>query len=341
MDVAGTVKKEIRHWYAHAFEHVLLSLGIMAAGAIGLAMGFGLLPAAIVAASGAVLFNGLSRLGEQRAYENDMLNLYRNEIAHDLGRNPRGLTRDDLYEAAKTNDVLGQALRRQQHKTNIAVASELVAAIVTVASVGIFGAVNLLKSGITKTLGNFATYFIGVGTVSTLSTLFVQNGVDMLIGHVTGVSKAGAHDRIMELQRGLEKGIAATPEKTYGVLVAGEPQLAAIIAKQFHKPYSKMTPVQQQVVIERMGVSDAIRDLTQQINDGSTTPGKLAFLMGEEHHLLRKAVKEHATETHTKPEHVSGKGFVERLGLLSCEHASHRSQVEASRMGDGVAQLGG
>jgi hypothetical protein len=317
----------------------MLSLCVIATSWIGGVLGFGLVAPAIVAASGAILLNGLSRLRDQHAYEDGMLNLYRDEIAKDLGRSPQSLTRRDLLEAAKTNDVLAQALRRQHHTTSIAVASELVAAVVTVASIGIFNAVDVLKDVASKTLGHFAAYFVGIGTVSGISSFFIQNGVEAAIGQATGVNKASAHDRIMEMQQRLEKGIAATPEKVYGVLVAGEPKLAASIAKQFHKPYAKMNPVQQQAVIEQMGVSEAIRDLTQQINSGATTPGKLAYLMGEEHHHLRQAVKKYAEETHNKaPAHVTGKGFVERLGLASRANASHRSQVEESRMTDGVAQ---
>ena len=320
----------------------LLSLCVIVASWAGGAFGFGLIAPAIVAASGAILLNGLSRLSEQRAYEDGMLNLYRGEIADELGKAPQSLTRSDLLEAAKTNDVLAQALRRQQHTTTIAVASELVAAVVTVASIGIFDAVGILKDLASKTLGNFATYFVGIGTVSAISGFFIQNGVEAAIGHATGVSKAGAHDRIVELQKGLEKGIAATPEKVYGVLVAGEPKLAASIAKQFHKPYAKMNPLQQQAVIEQMGVTESIRDLTQQINSGATTPGKLAYLIGEEHHHLRHAVQKNAKETNTPPPvHVTGKGFVDRLGLTSRSNGSHRSQVELARAESGVAQVGG
>lgn len=333
-------------WYAT--RRGVLSLAIMAAALIGNlpSIGLGLLPAACIAGIGSIIITTYDRLVTHRAYENTMLDLYRNEIAADLGRDPNSLTRADLQEAGKTNEVLHQALKRQEQKTAVAMITELLAAVVTVALVWGVDAVGLLKkaveAGAGATVGNavatvydysigkIAAMLVGVGTVSGISSMIFQDGVERLIGKTTSLGKAAAHDQIITIKQGLEEGKSATPEQVYGVLVAGDAKLAASITKQFHRPYEKLNPQQQHVVLEKIGVTECVTALTEEINSGKMGPGKLAYLIGEERYMQRKV---HAIEE--KAHEPICQKFVERLGRAAHnahEHLSHRERVDASRV---------
>lgn len=315
----------------------VVSLAILAASAAGLVVpalaGNMLLPAA-VAGIGGIILTTLDRLSSQRAYEQEMLDLYRHEVADEIGRAPQTLTRDDLREAAKSNEVIAQALKRQEHRTALAIGTESLAAVATVGLVWFFSAVEILKHAVQAVAetshipwASLGVYLVGAGTVASIMSTFAHQAVERVIGQVTGVAKAAAHDRILELQQGLNRGQAATPEAVYGVLVAGDPDLARSIAKQFRRAYAQMDMAQQRQVLETVGVAECIGELTAQINNGTLDTGRLAYMIGEEGHMRRTQVEESLAATHPEC-----KSFVERLGLAHRHsHHSHREQVEARR----------
>lgn len=337
-------------WYVT--RRGVLSLAIMGSSLLGGWLGIGFLPAACVAGIGSIIITTYDRLLTQRAYENEMLDLYRNEIAADLKRDPQSLTRADLQEAGKTNEVLAQALRRQEQKTAVAIITESLAAVVTVALVWGVDAVGLLKHAVEGaagstfgntiapvydySIGKILAMLVGVGTVSSISSLIFQDGVESFIGHTTKLGKAAAHDQILSLQQAIEHGAVVRPEQVYAVLVAGDEKLAQSIVKQFHHPYEKMTPQQQRGVLEKIGVTECVAALTEEINTQKMAPGKLAYLIGEERYLQRKT---HAIEEHAHAP-ICEK-FVERLGRAANQihdHLSHRERVDASRHAANVAK---
>lgn len=238
-----------------------------------------LIPAAVVATGGA-LFSGFMRITNQTIYEDQMVNMYRDGIAQQLGIDPQQVSRAQLHEAAKTNDVIEQALQRQRHMSWISFGTRALAAATTVGLIAL-GVPGIIGAAIGAGAASGLLSFVGFAVVSTMSSLIVHDGLQALIGHKTGVSKAAAHDRIVEMERGLSRGWGISKEQVYGTLVAGNPSLQATIAQEFGKPYASMRANEQGKVLEKIGVADDMLAIANEINAGRMRPSNLAFMMNE------------------------------------------------------------
>lgn len=254
----------------------LLTLGVIAAWAIS---GGGLIPAMVVGIGGAA-FSGFMRMTNQAVYEDQMVDMYRDGIAQQLGLDPKQVTRAHLKEAAKSNDVIDQALQRQRHMSWISFGTSALAAMTTVGLIALGapqGIESLFGEG---TLGTILSY-TSFGIVSALSSLVIHDGLQTFIGHKTGVSKAAAHDRIVEMERGLARGWGVSKEQVYGALVAGNTALQTTIQQEFGKPYAGMRPSEQAQVLNKIGVADEMLAIAAEINAGRMRPSNLAFMMNE------------------------------------------------------------
>lgn len=309
---------------AYALGRGLLTTATLAATGISAALGFGIvLPAAVVAGGGALL-SVFSRMTRQAIYEDQMVALYRGDIAVELGKAPADITRADLKEAAKSNEVLEQALARQKNKTRISIGTALLSAATTFGLVYFFGAAGGLHDAAVKTLGQgwgFVTNLIGIGTVSAISNLVLHDGLQAAIGYKTGVNKAAAHDMILAITYNLQRGHGVSATQVYGVLAAGDPALARRIRLQFGHDYAGLNPAVQRQVLTQIGVADAMQQLADDINHGRTTPGHLAYLIGETFHTKRPEAAPDDTLAHAN--------FVERLGLAPVKKLGYATRIDS------------
>lgn len=271
----------IRVMKAFLLGRGLLTATVLATWGIASAMGFSALVPAAVAAIGGVVFSGFMRMTNQAIYEDQMVNMYRDGIAQQLGIAPEQVTRAHLKEAAKDNDVIDQALNRQRSMSWISYGTAALAAAATVGLIAL-GVPGMMVAafGANTAIGTVLSY-AGFGVVSAFSSLVVHDGLQTYIGHKTGVSKAAAHDRIVEMERGIARGWGVSKEQVYGAMVAGNPALQNVIAKEFGKPYASMRPNEQAVTLQQIGVSDEMLMIAQEINAGRMRPANLAFMMND------------------------------------------------------------
>lgn len=259
----------------------LLTAAVLATWGISGVIGLPVVVSVAITAVGGIVFSGFMRMTNQAIYEDQMVDMYRDGIAQQLGIDPRQVTRANLKEAAKENDVIDQALERQRSKSWINFGTAALAAATTVGLIA-FGAPGMIATlfGAETAMAKALSY-VGFGMVSAFSSLIVHDGLSVVIGHKTGVSKAAAHDRIVEMERGIARGWGVSKEQVYGALVAGNPALQATIAREFGKPYAAMRPNEQSYALKQIGVSDAMSMIAQEINAGHMRPANLAFMMNE------------------------------------------------------------
>ncbi len=256
----------------------LLTLGVIATWGVANAMGASVLIPAAIAAAGGLAFSGFMRITNQAIYEDQMVNMYRDGIAQQLGIDPKDVTRANLREAAQSNDVIDQALQRQRHMSWISLGTSALGAASTVALIAL-GVPDLFTFGI-GTLA-VAAGVVSFGVVSTITSAMVHYGAQTFIGHKTGVSQAATHDRITEMERGIARGWGISKEQVYGALVAGNPSLQNAITREFGKPYASMRPADQAHVLNQIGVVDEMLAIAGEINAGRMRPADLAFMMNE------------------------------------------------------------
>jgi len=287
-----------------------------------------LIPGMVIVGGGLALraYGRFSALGY---YKQEMVDLYRDDIASQFGIAPEQVTIGHLKEAARENEVIAQALERQQKKTFIEVGTSLLTAAVTFGLFYVFGDASAIQNFVAKDLGlgqflGNALNFIGLSTVGSFSGLVLHDGLSLAIGARTGTLKAAAHDLILAMDHDLRRGRAIRPEQVYGVLVAGNPQLEERIRTHFHKSYGWMSTTEKAKVLQTFGITEALDGLTQQINAGEIPPGHLAYLMDDD--ALHTSRTSQVAAKEPAPAQAKS-NFVERLGLRARSHEGFAAKL--------------
>lgn len=318
----------------------ILTLGVFAAAGIASAMGVGMLIPAMAVGIGGALLTTADRLYQQKLYETDMVDLYRNDLAQQLGKAPEDVTRADLKEAAKENDVIAQALRRQRQRSILSIGTAILSGAVSIGLIVGFGLdsqklQNLANGTLWDALKPIAN-FISIGTVGGLTGLILHNGLGDAIGYGTGIHKAAAHDLITMLDSRIKRGLPVAREEVYAVIVAANPSLEQGIVREYGKSYHVMTRAQKEVVMHDARLAQPIDDIARAISDHRIHAGYLAFAANDPRlATLPKATPLHVEEVQQKP----GR-FVELLGLSPREATSHTARIAQERAEASAAQLG-
>lgn len=297
MRLFDTIGDTLRMLKVYLLGRGLLSLGVIAAAGVASAFGMGILIPSAVVAFGGVALKAVTRWQQQSIYEDNMVGLYREDIATSLGIAPEEVNRTHLKEAAKSNDVIDQALKRQRHLSMVSFATSALAGVATfgLLNMGILEVGKEFFSGLMGQEAGNVTRFISMGTVAGISSLVLHNGLDSAIAYKTGLGKAAAHDRILEMDHDVRRGRSVSKEQVYGVIVAGNPELQAAIAQQFGRAYASMKPMQQSEVLEKIGVAQEMLHIAMDINAHRVKPGHLAYLMNE---AVACTHKDHVQMTH-------------------------------------------
>lgn len=311
----------------------LVSMGVMVAGGIAAATGMGLLfPAAV--AIGGIGMQAFMRVQKQGLYEDDMVSLYRDDIAARLGIPVEEVGRKHLKIAAQDNEVIDQALKRQKHKSVITLATSALAGAVTFGLLAV-GLPDFLSKAFAAIPGEGllegVLKFTTIGMVAGTSSLLVHDGLEAVIGAKTGVSKAAAHDRIVDMERGIRRGWGVSKQQVYGVLVAGNPTLQQAIVKKFGRDYARMQPAAQEKVLQEIGVTEQMHSLATEINNGKLRPGHLAYMIGDVNAPYRER-RDQAHPDLVEQTLAPAKSFVKNLNLAPrATEQSHTARLDADR----------
>ncbi len=342
--MGDVIANSFRRLRVFLFGKGILTLATFVALAVGAAFGSTLVPALVVSVGGAVV-SAASRLYQNRLYQDDMVDLYRDNIAQQLGIAPAEVTRSHLRDAAQENDVIAQALIRQRKKTIVSVGTSILSAVVSLGLIQAFNVQDMLKGladesfkGWLKPLASF----IGVGTVAGLSNLILHQGLDAAIGYKTGINRAAAHDLILEMHLSVGKGKAISREQVFAVVVAANPSLDATIVKRFGESYASMSRGEQGRVLSQLGLAERMDGVASAINAGKLRPGYLAFAANDQRLLTPVGSSAPARATTERSPNLTRSadtpGFVERLGLSARDGGmSQTERLAASRSGEYAA----
>lgn len=330
-DIASFLSRNRGYFFGKA----LLMAAVAGASSL---FGVGILIPAMVIVGGGLALRAYGRFSALSHYKQQMVDLYRDDIADHLGIDPAQVSISDLKEAAKENDVIAQALKRQQTKTFIEIGTSLLAGAVTFGLLYSFGDTGQFFE-FTKKFGPFlgnAVNFIGLSTVGSFSGLIFHDALGLAIGARTGSIKAAAHDLILDMDHSVRHGRPISREQVYGVLVAGNPALQEAILTRFHKSYGWMNAAEKSNVLHTLGIATELDTLAQQINNGEIRPGRLAYLMDDDAARKVRTAKTQTAQAEAEPAaDVSvhpQRPFVERLGLSESRHdASFTDRLDARR----------
>lgn len=320
----------IKQLAVFALGKSLLTFSVMAVGTIGALSGFGALIPALIIGVGGFALTAVRRFQSQGIYEDNMVNLYRDNIADQLGIAPEQVTRASLKEAAKDNEIIAKALSRQRKKTFLTIGTAALASVVSIGLIGFTGIADDLKGIATNTIDwkPVATLF-GASFVAGISNLVIHEGLDLVIGYKSGISKAAAHDLIYKMDIEVQKGKPISREEVFGVMAAGDESLNTRIIKTYHKEYREMTQGEKSRVLHDLNLATTMDKLAIAISEKKIRPGYLAYAADDPRLTAPRGTKQvEDTPTNEKPTRAS---FVERLGLMPRdEHMSHAARLSAS-----------
>jgi hypothetical protein len=349
MALIGDIGEFTHTMKAYAKGRGLLSTAVMLTtwGAAALNFSF-TIPALVVAAGGAAL-SCFMRIHAQGRYEDNMIDLYREDIAKHLGIDPKTVTRANLKDAARDNEVIGQALARQRRINIVSFSTSALAAIATFGmlsyGLGVHTAVGEALTGFfEKYFGEAAGFlrYASVGIVSGITSLVLHNGLEEAIGYGTGLSKAAAHDLIYAMNRDVKHGKTITPEQVYAVLVTEDATLAKSIEQRFGESFTHMNPREQRVAMDALGVTADMTEIAGYITSKQVPAGRLAYMMHYAKPARPVAAATHANsaEPTLAPavQQAERPGFVERLGLEPRAQRTYQEQVTAPPSAFAAAQ---
>lgn len=327
--------EELKHFAKRYKVYMLgkgiLTLGVFAAAATGAALGIGSMLPAMVVGLGGIALTTVSRLSHERLYKEEMLEVYRDSLAEKFQMKREDVGLDELKEAAKDNDVIRDALKRQHQRTLLAIAGATVSGLLSIGLIGFFGfddtLRDLAKNGLGAALKPLAQ-FISVGTVSGLIGLVVRDGLETAVGYGSGIHQATAHDRMVAMQRKLQQGKPIAREEVYSVFAEGNPALAQRIHHQFGHSYTHMSHAQQAQVLKNFGLQEKMDALTDDLMRGVISPGHLSFQIGNFHAQgVATSKTPHAVSADQSPQGT----FVQRLGLEAKPAQGHVAHLNAAR----------
>lgn len=311
----------------YALGRGILTLAVFAAGAIGTTFtSIGFMPAILVASIGGVALTAVSRLHDQRVYEDTMVDLYRYNIAKQLQIAPEEVTRSDLREAAKENTVIKSALDRQRKKTFLTITTAVAASLVSVLALGVFDVgESLLKSISTSSFSGMLPLlgYGGVTAVCAASSLIIHNGLDAAIGYSAGIEQASANDMIMKMHTRIKRGQPVSREEVYSILAAGDPTLGTRITTKYGKPYHEMARGEQSNVLHEFGLAESMDQLAQLVSKREVEASQLAY--------IRVKPPEDAAAGAVQEAGAKG-NFVARLGLAPKQVMSHTERLASQEM---------
>jgi hypothetical protein len=317
----------------------VLTFSVFAAGFVGASLGFGALIPALIIGAGGFALTAVRRFHSQGIYEDNMVNLYRDNIADQLGIAPEEVTRAHLKEAAKDNEIIAKALSRQRKKTFLTIATAALASVVSIGLIGFTGVadglVDVAKKApldILKDVG----FLFGASFTAGISNLIIHEGLDALIGYKSGLSKAAAHDLIYQMDLEVKRGKPISREEVFGVMVAGDESLHTRVTKQYGKEYRDMTQGEKSRVLHDLNLAATMDKLAIAISEKKIRPGYLAYAADDPRLTAPRGAKQ--VEDTLAPEKPSRASFVERLGLMPrSENLSHAERFSTQAAASTIA----
>ena len=230
---------------------------------------------------------------------------YENEISARLGKPAADLKNKDLEKIGEQNAVIGEAVKRSRWKRNLSIAVN------TVAIAGAFAAALSIAGAAAGafSLGLVATAAVGVVT-STASFLAIEGTLRPLGEKKFGLREPSISKVTRDPSRQDELSLSSqvkyiehlqsrvnpkkpesfiSQEQVFKVFLKGNPAAAERIRAENGNDFSKLTPAQRILVLQKASQEINIEQITADINNGTIRAQELAFLVqGEQSGVPRK-----------------------------------------------------
>ena len=299
--IGAFLSKEGAMTVARVLVGVTLAFAVGALGGAGSGVGSAVAwPAIIGISMGVVGLTAMAHTSIERQKKEVLLDNYREEISHVLGKNDKTLTVQDLEAAAKSPEnpngstALSMALDYFRDTRNFFVASQAATAALMVTAVG------FLKTAV------LPVDFPIVGLASASGLLYNE-----LFRTVTNVGslaidknvKGALTKEMRAINQQIAQGSNISATRVMGVMVMVNPDLKKQIIGHYNQPYEELSIADKREVVERYDVQMNLVQTAKDINAGRMLPTELGFIaFGES---SGTPMRSEAPENHEeKPKHV-------------------------------------
>jgi hypothetical protein len=279
---------------------IAMAVGALSSGIFG-ATATALTPAFAVALVGGVVLSGFMRVREMQRNQDKMADIYRDEIADQLGIAPQQVTRAHVHLMAygderrgiASNAIVREEIEREWSKTWLRFATSTLAAMTSFAVIS-FG---LGLPQVTETLAQLVpagvqSFFpsinpilatASVGLVSGFTGLLVNRGLDIGVQRSTTLGNLTLHDRIAKLDRDITRARTVTKEQVFALFVAANPVLSERISQRFGRSYDLLPQAQKSAIIVKAGSAQQMQAIANDLNQGNIRAGTVAFIVSGQH----------------------------------------------------------
>lgn len=355
MDGIGSTMRDLRVYLLGRgiVTTLAITAGFMGSGIFGAAASAALAPAVTVALIGGVVLSGVMRLREMRYNQDRMADIYREDIADQLGIAPEQVTREHVHTLAfgdarrgiAPNPILREEIDREWNKTWLKFATSALAAMASFGLIQFGLAHEFVASQLPALLGPTAGAVVGagsVGIVTGLTGLFLNNGLDFAIQRSTTLGDLTLHDRIKKIDRDITRGRTISREQVFSLFVAADRTLDSTIARRFGKSYDLLTVQQKSSVLEQLGAAEAMESIAADLNAKRIGAGSIAFIVtGQQGAPLRRSAAQPAAVAYA-PEVSTRPRFTERVasprGDEGLSHTEREDLRRASAQLDAVTR---
>ena len=239
---------------------------------LGATMGLKIAPLAIAAISiGVVGLTAIAHTTIERQKKALLLDTYREEISHMLGKDEKTLTVHELQDAAKSphnpdgSTALSMALDYFRNTRNFFIMSQVTTAALMVAALSFVGTLGVSTVGLAGAAG--LLYNELFRTVTNIGSLTIDKNIK---GTIT--------KEIRAINNQISLGGRVSSTRVLGVLVSADPKMQAQIQTDYDQPYNELSIADKRKVVNRYAEQTDVVQITRDINMGRMLPTELAFI---------------------------------------------------------------
>lgn len=221
---------------------------------------------------------------EYKHEQNQLMELYRPQIASILGKERGAVELADLRTVAETNPSLESELSRFKARRNISNAASAIGTLG--AFVAVFAAIALFPPlGAMAAAAATGGIFSGAGIGFAVASAAIGYGalqaskriVGKIGGKLFGLDAPSVEDQVHEIGKQHRKEKTITQEQVLGVFVTAQPTLAADIETHYSKPYHKLTRAEKREAVQHLGPTFDLGEVTAAINEDRMNARELTF----------------------------------------------------------------
>ncbi len=288
---------------------------------------------------------------EYKQAENEMRIFFAPEIAAKSGKNPKDVTVDDLYEAAKTNPTIAEDIDRNKKRRNLNFGINTVALLVSVPVTAmvlgaVFGAPVVAGAALFSVLG--AKILLAGMAVGLATFLAVEEPLKVLGKKMFGLNEPSINSAIRNLdkQRGLslpsqiraldrlqKRKAPITADHVMTAFLAADRDLDSHITSNYGKHYGQLSAETRAQIIREIGPDYRIEAIANDLGSNQMRAQEMAFMVHGQSSGMKLPEPKEAAPVQVAAVEEEAPSFTYRTRIIEERKQAQKAQEAAPSQG--------